>query len=233
MLSGRIDVRSARVVKKLIRNFTTNFTIQGSMLDFRDIAGDAYGGKLAGWFSLDTVTNDLEGDFSLNRLDLREFVNDTAQWSGKTIAGKVDLRIPGLKGKSNDLGSLKSGEEGCSLFISDGQLLDVPGIVNFLDPTRAAGARFTAMKAVFDIRDEKFKIKEFAFLGPEGSGSVIGKGDFFFDGRFKLKVRTETASLFGFRFFLTDIPGALFDLFKAPFKKVVEGDLESSKLFEE
>ncbi|HEU4339209.1 MAG TPA: hypothetical protein VFS19_04005, partial [Planctomycetota bacterium] len=118
LLSGRLDVRSARIVKKLVKNLRTNITIQGSMLDFRDISGDAYGGKIAGSFALDTVTNDLEGDFTVSRLDLREYVNDTAEWSGKTIAGKVDLRIPGLRGKSNDLMSLKSGQEGCELRIT-------------------------------------------------------------------------------------------------------------------
>ncbi len=232
MLSGRIDVRSARILKKQVRNFTTNFTIQGSMLDFRDIAADAYGGKLSGWFALDTVTSDIEGDLTVSRLDLRSFVNDTATWSGKTISGKVDLRVPGLTGKANDLDSLKSGADGGSLFITEGQLLDVPGIVNFLDPL-GAGARFTAMKAFFDIRDGKFKIKEFAFLGREGSGSVIGRGDFWFDGRFKLRIRTETASFLGIGFFLFDIPGKLFDLIKTPLKVVVEGDLQSSKIFDE
>ncbi|HEY3226111.1 MAG TPA: hypothetical protein VGK61_03825, partial [Planctomycetota bacterium] len=113
-MSGKIDVRSARILKKQVRNFSTNFAILGSMLVFRDITIDAYGGKILGWFSLDTVTNDIEGDFTVGRLDLREFVNDTAKWSGKTIAGKVDLRIPKLTGKANDLASLKSGEEGCT-----------------------------------------------------------------------------------------------------------------------
>ena len=230
-LSGRIDVRSARILMKQVRNLTTNLTIQGSRLDFRDIAGDAYGGKLSGWFSLDTATSDLEGDFAVSRLDLREFVSDTAKWSGKAIGGKVDIRIPGLTGKANDVASLRSGAGGCSLVITEGLLLDVPGIVNFLDPF--ADGRFTAMKAFFDIRDGKFKIKEFAFLGREGGGSVIGQGDFFFNGRFKLKVRTETASLFGLDFFFTNLPGMLFDLFKKPFKKVVEGTLEDSKFFEE
>jgi hypothetical protein len=228
-MSGKIDVRSARILKKQVRNFSTNFAILGSMLVFRDITIDAYGGKILGWFSLDTVTNDIEGDFTVGRLDLREFVNDTAKWSGKTIAGKVDLRIPKLTGKANDLASLKSGEEGCTLSITEGQLLDVPGIVNFLDPL-GSGGRFTAMKTFFDIRDSKFKIKEFAFLDKSGSGSVIGQGDFFFDGKFKVKVWTETAALFGLDFVLARIPGVLFDLFKKPFKKTFEGDLESSKI---
>jgi len=228
-MSGKIDVRSARILKKQVQNFSTNFAILGSMLVFRDITADAYGGKVLGWFSLDSVTNDIEGDFTVSRLDLREFVNDTAKWSGKTIAGKVDLRIPKLTGKANDLVSLKSGEEGCLLSITEGQLLDVPGIVNFLDPL-GSGGRFTAMKAFFDIRDGKFKIKEFAFLDKIGSGSVIGQGDFFFDGKFKVKVWTETAALFGLDFVLARIPGVLFDLFKKPFKKTFEGDLESSKI---
>lgn len=229
MLSGRIDIRSARVLKKLIRNFTTNFAIQGPVLDFRDISGDSYGGKLSGWFSLDTVTSDLEADIAVSRLDLRDFINDTAKWSGKTISGKVDLWIPSLTGKANDLATLKS--TGCSLKIVEGQLLDVPGIITFLNPIEPEG-RFTAMKAYFDIRSQKFVINEFAFLGREGTGSVIGKGTFNFDGRFRLKIKTETGSLLGIPFFIFDIPGKLFDLLKSPLKVVVEGDLESSKLLE-
>jgi ribosome-associated translation inhibitor RaiA len=226
-LSGTIAIHSARILKKLVRNVSTNFDILGTMLNFRDIAADAYGGKISGWFSLDTVTNDIEGDFTVSRLDLKDFVNDTAKWSGKTIAGKVDLRIPKLKGQANDLSTLKSGEEGCTLWITEGQLLDVPGIVGFLDPL-GADRRFTAMKAFFDIRDRKFKIKEFAFLGREGSGSVIGRGDFHFDGHYKLTVRTETASLFGLNFFLARLPGALFDLLKSPLKPNFEGTLEEA-----
>ena len=232
MLSGRLDVRSARIVKKLVKNLRTNITIQGSSLDFRDISGDAYGGKISGSFALDTVTHDLEGDFTVSRLDLRDFVNDTAKWSGKTIAGKVDLRIPGLRGKANDLASLRSAEEGCSLTITEGQLLDVPGIITFLNPLESHG-RFTAMKAFFDIYDAKFKIKEFAFLGKEGSGSVYGKGDFWFTGKFKLKVNTSTGSIFGIPFWVASLPGALFDILKSPLKLTVEGDLESSKVFED
>ena len=226
-MSGTIAIHSARILKKLVRNVSTNFDILGSVLNFRDIAADAYGGKISGWFSLDTVTNDIEGDFTVARLDLREFVNDTAKWSGKTIAGKGDLTIPKLKGQANDLSTLKSGEEGCTLWISEGQLLDVPGIVGFLDPL-GADRRFTAMKAFFDIRDRKFKIKEFAFLGREGSGSVIGRGEFGFDGHYKLTVRTETASLFGLNFFLARLPGALFDLLKSPLKPNFEGTLEEA-----
>ncbi|HZL72474.1 MAG TPA: hypothetical protein VFC86_08435 [Planctomycetota bacterium] len=230
MLSGRIDVRSARIVKKLVRNLRTNITIQGSMLDFRDIGADVYGGKLGGWFSYDTVTNDIEGDFTISKLDLREFVNDTAKWSGKTISGKVDVRIPGLKGKTNDLDSLTS--SGGSLAITEGQLLDVPGIINFLNPLESTG-KFTAMKAYFDIRRSKFDIKEFAFLGEEGSGSIVGKGWFNFEGQFSLRIRTETASLLGLKFFLFDLPGKLFDILKSPLKVKVEGNLDDSKLFDE
>ena len=230
MLSGRIDVRSARIVKKLVRNVRTNITIQGSMLDFRDIGADVYGGKLGGWFSYDTVTNDIEGDFTISKLDLREFVNDTAKWSGKTISGKVDVRIPGLKGKTNDLDSLTS--SGGSLAITEGQLLDVPGIINFLNPLESTG-KFTAMKAYFDIRRSKFDIKEFAFLGEEGSGSIVGKGWFNFEGQFSLRIRTETASLFGLKFILFDLPGKLFDILKSPLKVKVEGSLDDSKLFDE
>ena len=230
MLSGRIDVRSARIVKKLVRNVRTNITIQGSMLDFRDIGADVYGGKLGGWFSYDTVTNDIEGDFTISKLDLREFVNDTAKWSGKTISGKVDVRIPGLKGKTNDLDSLTS--SGGSLVITEGQLLDVPGIINFLNPLESTG-KFTAMKAYFDIRRSKFDIKEFAFLGEEGSGSIVGKGWFNFEGQFSLRIRTETASLFGLKFILFDLPGKLFDILKSPLKVKVEGSLDDSKLFDE
>lgn len=230
LLSGRIDVRSARILEKQVKNLTTNFTIQGPMLDFRDISGDAYGGKLSGWFSLDTVTDDFEGDLAVSRLDLRDFVNDTVKWSGKTIAGKVDLLIPDLKGKANDLNSLTS--TGGSLFITEGQLLDVPGIITFLNPLGSSG-QFTAMKALFDIRSSKFDIKEFAFLGAEGSGSVIGRGSFRFDGSFSLRIRTETASFLGWQFFLFDIPGKLFDLLKSPLKVKVEGNLDESKLFDE
>jgi hypothetical protein len=230
LLSGHLDIRSARIVKKLVRNLRTNFTIQGPMLDFRDIDCDAYGGKVSGWFSVETATNDLEGDFTVSRLDLKDFINDTAKWSGKTISGKVELRIPGLSGKANDLASLKS--ERCFMSIAEGQLLDVPGIITFLNPL-GVGERFTAMKANFDIHDQQFHIKELAFLGREGAGSVIGKGWFSFDGRFSLRVRTETASLFGIKFFLTDLPGALIDLVKSPFKFKVEGSLEDAKIFEE
>lgn len=231
MLSGRIDVRSARIAKKQIRNLRTNITIQGAILDFRDIGADAYGGKVAGWFSLDTVTNDLEGDFSISQLDLKEFINDTAKWSGKTISGKVDLHIPGLRGKSNDIGSLTNGNQACSLSITEGQLLDVPGIVRFLNPLDSGG-QFTAMRAFFDIRNSRFDILEFAFLGKKGSGSIIGKGRFEFDGKFKLKIRTETGSFLGFDFFIFKLPGAIFDFIKTPLKVTVEGDLESSKILD-
>ena len=229
-LTGRLDIRSARVFKQLVRNLTTNVTIQGPRLDFRDIAADAYGGKLAGWVSLDTVTSDLEGDFSVSQLELREFINDTATWTGKTIAGKVNLRIPALTGKADNPATLVS--KGGSMSITEGQLLDVPGIITFLNPL-GMGGQFTAMKAFFDIEKQKFDIKEFVFLGKEGSGSIIGKGRFNFDGEFSLKVRTETASLFGIDFFLTKIPGQLLDLLKSPFQFSVKGTLEKSDLLKE
>jgi hypothetical protein len=230
MLSGRVDIRSARVAKKLVRNLRTNVALTGSVVDLRDITADVYGGTFGGWVSIDTVTNDFQGDFTVSKLDLGAFVNDTANWSGKTISGKVDLRIPGLAGRTNDIASIRSGE-GCSLAITEGQLLDVPGIINFLNPI-GGGGRFTAMKAYFDIHEESFHIKEFAFLGKEGSGAVLGRGRFGFDGKFKLKIRTETASIFGIDFIITSLPGKLIDLFKAPFKITVEGTLEASSIIE-
>ncbi|HKS17297.1 MAG TPA: hypothetical protein VJU16_08290, partial [Planctomycetota bacterium] len=135
-----------------------------------------------------------------------------------------------LAGKANDLASLTS--TGGSISITEGNLFDVPGIIKFLNPLDSTG-RFTAMRAFFDIRREKFDIKEFAFLGNEGSGSIIGRGYFKFDGNFNLKIRTETASFLGLRFWFFDLPGKLFDLIKSPLKVRVEGNLDDSKLFDE
>ncbi|HEU4339541.1 MAG TPA: hypothetical protein VFS19_05695, partial [Planctomycetota bacterium] len=114
----------------------------------------------------------------------------------------------------------------------DGQLLDVPGIITFLNPLESRG-KFTAMKAFFDIYDAKCKIKEFVFLGKEGSGSIVGKGDFWFTGKFKIKVSTVTGSFLGIPIWIANIPGAIFDLLKSPLKLTVEGDLKNAKIFEE
>lgn len=226
-MNGPILFHECRIHRKKVTNLSTSLLLNGTVLSFNQIRADAYGGQITGQIRYDIQTDELSyGNFVVDRLNLREFVMDTDKWSDRKLSGTVRLEIADLKGRATETESLTGTG---SIRITDGQLLGVPGIVSFLDPSSFGDDRkFAAMKSEFAIEKRRFEMAEFAFLGTEGTGGVYGKGWLDFDGKFSVRVNTETGALFGLPFLPFKLPGAIFDIFKKPFRTKIEGDLESA-----
>jgi hypothetical protein len=221
---GFLHFQQARFMGKKVTDITSPCVVNGTKVTFSNLRGKAYRGDATGIFWIDSETAELGGEFTVDRLELRDFVRDSPKYADRNYRGKVNIVISDLKGFGTDAASLTG--KG-SMLITEGQLFEVPGIVNIL--TLKSGGRFKAARADFTIRDRKFYVEEPNLLVFEAeTGSVYGRGWVDFDLKYKFKVTSETAPLLGIDFWLFRIPSILFDFTKSPFRKTVKGTIGES-----
>ncbi len=228
-VAGPLLIHECRIAKKRVSNLQASMTLDGTKLMFHSIRADAYGGQVTGQLRYDIQTDEVTApEFVVERLDLREFIQDTDKFASRQLGGKVRLQIRDLKGRATESGTLTASG---TLLVTEGQLLGVPGIVKFLDPSSfGTDSTFSGLTATFDMKNRRFDIASFAMMGQKGQGGIYGQGWLDFEGKFKLKVNTETASILGMDFFLTNLLGKIFDIAKAAFKFTYEGNLDESSL---
>jgi hypothetical protein len=209
-LIGFINCTRATVYGKRISDVGASFNTKGSRLNFLNLKAGVYGGVLAGRsFSLDTKTKDFFGEsFTVDRVDLQDFVRDTKSYSDKHMAGKISLELRDLKGNSQDASTITAKGR---MVIRDGQLWDIPVFLKLftLNPGELFKSRnqFDAGVIDYDIRQRKITIDRMAFTSE--SVSVVGRGNISFDGDLNLILKPRSGPLLGLDFFVLRWAGDL------------------------
>jgi hypothetical protein len=209
-LIGFINCTRATVYGKRISDVGASFNTKGSRLNFLNLKAGVYGGVLAGRsFSLDTKTKDFFGEsFTVDRVDLQDFVRDTKSYSDKHMAGKISLELRDLKGNSQDASTITAKGR---MVIRDGQLWDIPVFLKLftLNPGELFKSRnqFDAGVIDYDIRQRKITIDRMAFTSE--SVSVVGRGNISFDGDLNLTLKPRSGPLLGLDFFVLRWAGDL------------------------
>jgi len=207
---GFVNCSRATVYGKRISDVGASFNTRGSKLNFLNLKASVYGGVLAGRsFSLDTKTKDFFAQaFTVDRVDLQEFVRDTKSYADKNMSGKISLDLHDLKGNSLDSSSITA--KGRAV-IRDGLLWDIPVFLKLftLNPGELFKTRnqFDAGVVDFDIRQRKITIDRMAFTSE--SVSVVGRGNIGFDGDLHLTLKPRSGPLLGLDFFVLRWAGDL------------------------
>lgn len=209
-LIGFINCSRATVYGKRISDVGASFNTKGTRLNFLNLKASVYGGVLAGRsFSLDTKTKDFFGEaFTVDRVDLQDFVRDTKSYSDKHMAGKISLELRDLKGNSQDSSTISAKGR---MVIRDGQLWDIPIFLKLftLNPGELFKTKnqFDAGVIDYDIRNRKITIDRMAFTSE--SVSVVGRGNIGFDGDLHLVLKPRSGPLLGLDFFVLRWAGDL------------------------
>ncbi|HLY10649.1 MAG TPA: AsmA-like C-terminal region-containing protein [Planctomycetota bacterium] len=207
---GFINCSRATVYGKRISDVGASFNTRGSKLNFLNLKASVYGGVLAGRsFSLDTKTKDFFGEaFTIDRVDLQEFVRDTKSYSDKNMSGKISLDLRDVRGNSQDSASITG--KGRAV-VRDALLWDIPIFLKLftLNPGELFKTRnqFDAGVVDFDIRQRKITIDRMAFTSE--SVSVVGRGAIGFDGDLHLILKPRSGPLLGLDFFVLRWAGDL------------------------
>jgi hypothetical protein len=207
---GFINCSRATVAGKRISDVAASFNNRGSKLNFVNLKGSAYGGILTGKsFSLDTATKDFIGEaFTLDRVDLQDFVRDTKSYANKTMTGKVSLEVRDLKGNSLESGTITGKGR---MLIRDGGLWDIPIFLKLftLNPGELFKSKnqFDAGVVEFDIKNRRFMVERMAFTSD--SVSVVGRGHVGFDGDLNIVLKPRSGPLLGIDFFVLRWAGDL------------------------
>src|SRR6185436_5001793 len=167
-------------------------------------------------FSLDTATKDFMGEaFTLDRVDLQDFVRDTKSYANKTMLGKVSLDVRDLKGNSLESGTITGKGR---MLIRDGGLWDIPIFLKLftLNPGELFKSRnqFDAGVIEFDIKQRKINVERMAFTSE--SVSVVGRGHVGFDGDLNLVLKPRSGPLLGLDFFVLRWAGDLLSFLLDP-----------------
>lgn len=229
---GFINCNRATVAGKRISDVAASFNNRGSKLNFVNLKASVYGGSLTGRsFSLDTQTKDfLGGTFTIDRVDLQEFVRDTKSYSAKTMTGKVSLEVNDLKGNSLDSSTITGKGR---MMIRDGQLWEIPVFLKMftLNPGELFKSRnqFDAGVVDFDIRQRKINVDRMAFTSE--SVSVVGRGHIGFDGDLNLVLKPRSGPLLGLDFFVLRWAGDLLSFLLDPVVSVdVKGTFDKPEI---
>lgn len=232
MLIGFINCTRATVTGKRISDVGASFNTSGTKLNFLNLKATTYGGVLSGRsFSLDTNTKDFYGElFTLDRVDLQDFVRDTKSYSTKTMTGKVSLEVRDLKGNSLDAGTITGKGR---MMIRDGQLWDIPIFLKLftLNPGELFKSRnsFDAGVVDFDIRQRKIVVDRMAFTSE--SVSVVGRGHIGFEGDLHLVLKPRSGPLLGLDFFVLRWAGDLLSFLLDPVVSVeVKGTFDKPEI---
>ncbi|HZE98667.1 MAG TPA: hypothetical protein VE981_16690 [Planctomycetota bacterium] len=207
---GFVNFSRATVYGKRISDVGASFNIRGAKLNFLNLKAGVYGGVLAGrTFSLDTKTKEFLGEaFTVDRVDLQEFVRDTKSYSDKNMTGKISLELRDLKGNSLDSSTITAKGR---MVIRDALLWDIPIFLKMftLNPGELFKSRnqFDAGVVEYDIRNRKIAIERMAFTSE--SVSVVGRGVIGFDGDLNLTLNPRSGPLLGLDFFVLRWAGDL------------------------
>jgi hypothetical protein len=207
---GFINCSRATVYGKRISDVGASFNTHGSKLNFLNLKASVYGGVLAGRsFSLDTKTKDFFGEaFTVDRVDLQEFVRDTKGYADKNMSGKISLELRDLKGNSLDSATITAKGR---MIIRDALLWDIPIFLKLftLNPGELFKTRnqFDAGVLDFELKQRKFLIDRMAFTSE--SVSVVGRGNIGFDGDLHLILKPRSGPLLGLDFFVLRWAGDL------------------------
>ena len=232
MLIGFINCNRATVTGKRISDVGASFNTSGTKLNFLNLKATTYGGVLSGRsFSLDTNTKDFYGElFTLDRVDLQEFVRDTKSYSTKTMLGKVSLEVRDLKGNSQDASTITGKGR---MMIRDGQLWDIPIFLKLftLNPGELFRTKnqFDAGVVDFDIKEKKINVERMAFTSE--SVSVVGRGHIGFEGDLHLVLKPRSGPLLGLDFFVLRWAGDLLSFLLDPVVSVeVKGTFDKPEI---
>ena len=214
---GFINCNRATVAGKRISDVAASFNTRGTKLNFLNLKATAYGGILWGRsFSLDTKTKEFYGEaFTLDRVDLQDFVRDTKSYSTKVMTGKMNLELKDLKGNSLDSSTITGKGK---LMIRDGQLYEIPVFLKLftLNPGELFKSRnqFDAGVIEYDIKQRKILVERMAFTSE--SVSVVGRGHVTFDGELNLVLKPKSGPLLGLDFFVLRWAGELLSFLLDP-----------------
>ncbi len=228
-LMGPLSFSHAKVWGKRLTELTASLTVVDSKVSFTNVKAQAYGGLVAGDFSVDTTSHDFRGGFTIDRLDIAQIARDTQAYAGKALEGKASLEISDLAGRAGDLPSITGKGQ---LKIRDAQLWDIPLFVSLfqLNPQDLfkAKAAFEAGAIDFDIHKEKFDVKRLAFTSE--SVSIVGKGRLNFNGEVHFVLKPQSGRLLGIDFFLTNWVGSVLNFLTGGFMGVdVSGTFDEPK----
>lgn len=207
---GFVNCSRATVYGKRISDVGASFNTHGTQLNFLNLKASAYGGVLAGkTFSLDTKTKDFLAEaFTIDRVDLQEFVRDTKSYSDKKMSGKISLELRNLRGNSLDSSTITAKGR---MVIRDALLWDIPVFLKMftLNPGELFKARnqFDAGVVEYDIRERRIVVDRMAFTSE--SVSVVGRGSVGFDGDLHLVLKPRSGPLLGLDFFVLRWAGDL------------------------
>ncbi len=207
---GFINCSRATVYGKRISDVAASFNTRGSKLNFLNLKASVYGGVLAGKsFSMDTKSKDFFGEsFTVDRVDLQEFVRDTKSYADKNMSGKISLDLRDLRGNSLDSSTITAKGR---MVIRDALLWDIPVFIKLftLNPGELFKTRnqFDAGVIEYDIKNRKIAVDRMAFTSE--SVSVVGRGSVGFDGDLHLVLKPRSGPLLGLDFFVLRWAGDL------------------------
>jgi len=203
MVQGPLFLNRATIWGKRVTDLAASLLMHGRKITFSNIKGTAYGGVVSGKsFTIDVDTKDFYGTlFTADRLDLGEWVKDTAAFSTKAVSGKVTLEVRDLKGRTDEAATMKGAGR---LQIRDALLWDIPMFLSLFqlnfDNLFTSRNQFEAGAVEFEIGDRKFDVKHLAFTSE--SLSVVGHGTLDFDGKIRFFLRPISKRLVGIDFFI-------------------------------
>jgi len=228
---GPLTFSGASVVGKRLSDFSATLNVNGPDLLFENISTRAYGGLVAGKsLVVNTETGVFFGEhFTVDRLDIAQYVKDTKGFAGKQLAGKVSLEVNDLKGNAEDANSVTGTGR---LTVRDALLWEIPMFVSLLklnpQDLFKQENRFDAGAIDFEIRHRKFDIKHLLFTSE--SVSLVGRGRVGFDGQLHLKLRPKSGAILGIDILPVRLVTAIFDALTGFVDVEVTGTFEKPEI---
>jgi hypothetical protein len=231
MVRGPLTFSGASVVGKRLTDVSATLNVNGTALVFENISARAYGGLVAGKsLFVDTKTGEFFGEhFTVDRLDIAQYVKDTKGFAGKQLAGKVSLEVRDLKGKAGEADTVTGAGR---LTIRDALLWEIPIFVSLLklnpQDLFKSQNRFDAGALDFEIRRRKFDIKNLLFTSE--TVSLVGRGRVGFDGDLHLKLRPKSGAILGIDILPVQVITAVLDALTGFVEVEVTGTFEKPEI---
>ncbi|HLG42286.1 MAG TPA: hypothetical protein VI643_02890, partial [Planctomycetota bacterium] len=196
---GRIDLSNARIVGKRFSSLSGSLLLNQNRLTLSNILGTAYDGVVTGRLSTNLDTGEFEAGLQASGIDLQQMRQDTEGYRQKSLAGRLTITIPEVRGSFGKRDTIRGSGE---LTVWDGSLWSVPIFLKVLSLNVSkwgSSSKFDAGVVKFDIKEEKFKIRSAIFRSEEAS--LIGEGYLDFDLNMNLILKVETEPLGDFWLF--------------------------------
>ena len=104
---GPVSFSQAKFWGKDLTDLTASLRVQGPWVTFQNIKASAYDGMVAGDISMNTETSEMEGAFTADRIDVREYARDTRRYAEKQLTGRVSIRLDEFRGRLDDYSTLR------------------------------------------------------------------------------------------------------------------------------